>query len=79
MSDEPLIYHLLKPKEFRVWCVPNRPPGVAMNVTRFPSKATCVNCLTNYRFDKNGGKKGTFRKAWTANAKFHERTPELED
>ena len=77
MSDT--IYHLLKPKEYRVWCAPNRPPGPAMQVTSLPSKATCVNCLTNLRYHLNGGKKGVFRKAWTANAKFSEQTPELEE
>lgn len=57
------IYHLLVPKEFKVWCLHNRPPGPSMNVTQLPSKANCVNCLTNYRYAT--GKKTIFRKAWT--------------
>lgn len=32
MSEQP-IYHLLMPKEFRVWCLPRRAPGPKMNIT----------------------------------------------
>lgn len=72
------IYHLLKKGEFRVWCVPNRAPGPAMDVTMYPSKATCVNCLTNFRYATRGQAKrgyGTFRRAWTDNHNPPERTP----
>lgn len=74
-SEEP-IYHLLVPKEFRVWCIRNRPPGVAMNVTRLPSKANCVNCLTNYRYAN--GKKAAFKMRWTNRNNPLPQTPELE-
>jgi len=63
MSDECPIYHLLMPKEFRVWCIHNRPPGPKMNVTTRPSKCNCVTCLTNYRYAH--GKKAVFKLRWT--------------
>ena len=48
-----------------------------MNVTRFPSKASCVNGLTNYRYAK--GHKKIFRKRWTIRYEPHPQTPELEE
>lgn len=47
------LYHLLKPKEYRVWCRPNDLPG-DFNVTKFPSKANCANCLTAMRTETSG-------------------------
>ncbi len=44
---KPLV-HLLKPKEFRVWCRPDSTPG-DLTVTSKPSKVTCANCLTVFR------------------------------
>lgn len=52
MSEQKLI-HLLKPKEFRVWCRPNDVPG-DFGVTSLPSKCTCANCLTVYRSTTTG-------------------------
>lgn len=51
MSDP--IIHLLIPKEFRVWCRPEKPVG-DYPITRFASKATCANCLTRYRTNSTG-------------------------
>lgn len=48
------IIHLLIPKEFRVWCLPNRAPDFAF--TKYPSKATCGNCLTKMRASTNDKK-----------------------
>lgn len=77
MSEEKEpIYHLLVPKEHRVWCVRNRPPSAAMNVTRLPSKTNCVNCLTNYRYAQ--GKKGVFKKNWTDRANYFPQTPVIQ-
>lgn len=72
MSTEP-IYHLLKPKEYRTWCVPSRVPSDGMNLTNLPSKCNCVNCLSALRYEKQRDvpyKKrpkgsGAFRKKWT--------------
>ena len=47
------LLHLLKPKEFRVWCRPNDVPG-DFGVTDKPSKATCANCLTIMRRETTG-------------------------
>lgn len=55
MATEPLR-HLLIPKEFRVWCRPTVPPG-KFAVTKYPSKATCANCLTAYRATTKGNRK----------------------
>ncbi len=55
--------HLLKPKEFRVWCRPNDPPD-DFSVTTQPSKCTCANCLTIYRAAASGNYK-PFRVAHT--------------
>lgn len=72
MSDKEPIIHLLKPKEFRVWCRPSKLPSTEMITTMFPSKASCVNCLSALRYERqraNGGKHvrgdGEFRKKWT--------------
>lgn len=54
------IYHLLIPKQYRVWCVPNRVPGGEMAVTSVPSRATCANCLTAFRRSTTG-RKSRFR------------------
>ncbi len=70
------IYHLLKPKEFRTWCMPNRAPSSEMNVTALPSKASCVNCLTAFR-RSTGGK--MFRKKWTDRSDPEPREPKLEE
>lgn len=77
MTKEEPLFHLLKPKEFRVWCVPSRPPGPKMAVTNLPSKATCVNCLTKFRYAT--GRKAVFRVAWTSRDNPLPRTPKLED
>lgn len=57
------IIHLLKPKEFRVWCRPNDVPG-NFAVTTIPSVADCANCLTAFRTATNG-RKARFRVAHT--------------
>ena len=75
MKPEPII-HLLIPKEFKVWCLHNRPPGPKMNITMFPSKATCANCLSNFRYAN--GKKPRFKVRWTSRHDPNPRTPELE-
>jgi len=48
-----MITHLLKPKEYRVWCRPNDVPGDFM-VTNKPSKANCANCVTIWRRETTG-------------------------
>jgi hypothetical protein len=61
------IIHLLKPKEFRVWCCPNLAPK-NFNVTISAPKATCCNCITKYRQSrKKYGERGTgrFKQQWT--------------
>lgn len=70
--EEP-IFHLLKPKEFRTWCIDSRPPSAAMNTTILISKANCVNCLTKYRWVK--GNKKQFRKKWTNRMTWQEQEP----
>ena len=42
------IIHLLIPKEFRCWCLPNDVPD-NLTFTNQPSKCTCANCLTAMR------------------------------
>jgi hypothetical protein len=69
MNRKNQLYHLLKPKEFRVWCIGDRrPPGPAMKVTSLPSKTTCVNCLTSFRYAKGhrstNGNCSLFRVKW---------------
>jgi hypothetical protein len=74
MSKKEPIYHLLKPKEYRTWCIPSRVPSGGMNLTNLPSKCSCVNCLTALRYEKqrdvpqNKRPKGSgvFRKKWTS-------------
>lgn len=61
------IKHLLKPKEFRVWCLSNRAPGPKMQLTIFASKATCARCLTNMRW-AGGKKRGKFKVVHTGRA-----------
>ena len=51
MNDK--LVHLLKPKEFRVWCRPNDVPG-DFGVTNQASKCTCANCLTIMRRETKG-------------------------
>jgi hypothetical protein len=53
------LLHLLKPKEFRVWCRPNASPG-DLSVTNQASKATCANCLSTMRWHTQG-RHGRFR------------------
>lgn len=72
MNDEP-IYHLLKPKEHKIWCT-GRSPSYRMNITRFASKANCANCLGMMR-----GKH--FKVSWTnrRNSEFSDAyKPELD-
>lgn len=71
------IFHLLVPKEFRVWCLRRRPPGPDMNVTNLPSKASCVNCLTNYRYAN--GRRAIFRKKWTTRFEPNPQEPQLDE
>lgn len=57
MSTKPKpLLHLLKPREFRVWCRPNDTPG-NFGVTNLASKCTCANCLTAYRIAISGNYK----------------------
>lgn len=71
------LYHLLKPKEFRVWCRPHDPVG-DYNVTNLPSKANCANCLTAYR-TATTGRRAAFRVKHTSRLDPRPRTPELEE
>lgn len=71
------IFHLLRPKEFRTWCIGYKPPSPAMNTTTRVSKCNCVNCLTKYRAVI--GRPKQFRKAWTNRAVWSEKTPALEE
>lgn len=57
------IKHLLIPKQFKVYCLPNRGAGT-LSVTNLPSKATCANCLTMFR-RKSGKRKAEFKVAHT--------------
>lgn len=57
------IVHLLKPKEYRVWCLPNRPVG-NLATTNKPSKCTCGNCLTIMR-GATQGRHSQFLVHWT--------------
>ena len=57
------IIHLLKPKEYRVWCRPNYIPG-NFKTTIFPSLTDCANCLTAFR-TYTTGRKNRFRVAHT--------------
>lgn len=52
MSKQRLV-HLLRPKEYRVYCRPNDEPG-DFDVTTKPSKVTCANCLTAFRSRTQG-------------------------
>lgn len=52
---EPKLKHLLKPKQFRVWCRPNNIPG-DFDVTTEPSKTTCSRCLTWWRRSIRGSR-----------------------
>ena len=71
------IYHLLKPKEHRVWCVASRPPSPAMNVTTSVSKANCANCLSAFRWAM--GHKKEFKVRWTNRYNPQPQTPKLEE
>jgi len=55
-AAEQTIKHLLKPKEFRVWCRPKSVPR-NLDVTMYPSKATCAQCLTRMRFQTTGNRR----------------------
>lgn len=61
MSEK--LKHLLKPKEFRVWCRPNDLPG-DFDLTILPSLTTCANCLTAMRATTTG-RKSQFKVAHT--------------
>lgn len=75
--EEPIV-HLLIPKEYRVWCIGmRRPPGPKMAVTALPSKATCVVCLTNYRYSK--GHRKAFKVKWTSRHEPIPQTPALKE
>lgn len=54
------VIHLLKPKEWAVWCKPDL-QMTFNNFTMYPSKATCGNCLTIMRRMTYKGKKGKGR------------------
>ncbi len=51
----PTLTHLLKPKEYRVWCRPEVVPG-DFAVTMYASKATCAVCLAEYRASNSSHK-----------------------
>lgn len=53
MKKPSKIIHLLKPKEYRVWCRPKVVPG-NFSVTTEASKATCAVCLSAMRFKLQG-------------------------
>ena len=54
-GDMSQIIHLLKPKEYRVWCRPHDVPG-DFKITNLPSKADCANYLTAFRTTMTGRK-----------------------
>lgn len=43
-----VLKHLLIKGEFKVWCT-GRAAG-SLEVTIYPSKTTCANCLSRYRW-----------------------------
>jgi hypothetical protein len=49
------LVHLLKSKEYRVWCRPDKVPG-DFDTTTAPSKTNCGNCLTIWRTATTGKK-----------------------
>ena len=57
------IIHLLKPKDYRVWCLPNKVPS-DLSITSRPGKATCCNCLTAMRRETTG-RRAHFRSSHT--------------
>lgn len=59
------LKHLLIPATFRVYCRPNNPVG-DFDVTVFPSKANCANCLTAFRIATTG-RKTPFKVCHTCN------------
>jgi len=48
MRPKKKLYHLLRPKEFRVYCRGGVP--ATLNVTRALSRCTCCSCLIEYQF-----------------------------
>ena len=68
-----ILTHLLKPKEYRVWCRPRRVPGHFYVTTR-PSACNCANCLTAYRRRIGKGKRGyrgEFKVRYTTGRKLY--------
>jgi len=63
MKKPSKIIHLLKPKEYRVWCRPKVVPG-NFSVTTEACKATCANCLSTMRWHTQG-RRGQFRASHT--------------
>lgn len=59
------IIHLLIPKQFAVWCRPDKPVG-NYHITNRPSKANCANCLTAFR-TKTGNIRRRFKVSHTPN------------
>jgi len=60
-----MLYHLLIKGKFEVWCRPGKPVG-DFNVTVYPAKANCANCLTAFRAATTG-RKSRFRVKHTTN------------
>lgn len=58
-----VLTHLLIPKENHVWCRPKAALG-NYDVTIYPSKTTCANCLTAFRTHTQG-RRTQFRVAHT--------------
>ena len=61
--NKDIIYHLLIPGDFRIYCLPNREVG-SLNITMLASRANCANCLTKFRIETNG-RKTRFRVRYT--------------
>jgi hypothetical protein len=47
MKPKKKLFHLLIPKQFRVYCRPGQVP-LNLNVTRSLAKVTCASCIEDY-------------------------------
>jgi hypothetical protein len=59
-SGRDVVKHLLRPKEFRLYCVPDWTIPSHWQFTAKPHEATCINCLNRWK-QKNKIAGGTVR------------------